>query len=162
MVAMVGICEFGASASRPIFTRESILCTRRCPSVLLVVIVEGLLITLDYGDPMATFWQVVPLQLAAIYHLTLTRTWGDGTRVQHQVIACAWSALAFSAGAVLLQVPMGYILLSHVTGTLACPATSCCFQERVNIAILVALVTFVVGVVLKATGSMLLGFQAVE
>jgi hypothetical protein len=78
----------------------------RYTTATVVLLLELLIVKspwLDvHNNPWQTVWEVVPMEFAAIYHIV--EAYRNGHLIEHQIVACAYSALAASTAAAQLQV----------------------------------------------------------
>lgn len=121
-----------------------------------VLIFSGALPFLDiHQHPWQAVWEVVPMELAAIYHIYEAFT--DGHRIEHQIVACTYSALAASTAAMQLQVQRDFIPASCCVRKNCISFLLAFVQARVNAAVPLALIMFVVSIALKNVGPLISG-----
>lgn len=119
------------------------------------LIFSGALPFLDiHQHPWQAVWEIVPIELAAIYHIY--EAFSDGHPIEHQIVACTYSALAASTAAIQLQVQRTSIAVSCYIRKITNSFLHF-WQARVNAAVPLALIMFIISIALKNVGPLISG-----
>lgn len=129
---------------------------RRWASALLAFISQALIFFLRQDFFRPAFWEILPFESAAVYHIT--QIFWQGHPNAHQAVACAYSALALGAAVAQLQVRMGACLFSAtpIHSEFSSPNMSLALQSRCDAAVIISFVGFAAAIAVRTVGPVLI------